>query len=322
MLSSVVNVISSSRATSFRLRNRLSRCAARPTFPVSPGSAVDGNNTTGAKSNSGSDSKGADEDASVQNAAAAGALALGLTLGPAAAGLMPVAKTDDAARHSDSGAIGSATTADARPASASSDLSLIKFEALSAGVAPDDGSSPPDLSTLKSSSPDSQSPQRAALAGSAGSTDIVRSLSTASAQSTAIERTINLPVGDRNWSGAVAGHVQWMVSNNIQSATLQLSPEHLGPVEVRIDMHQSQVNVSFSADHPDTRIALEQSVPKLREIFAGGGLTLGQATVQQESRSGSQFAQPGARASLVASRNADSVALPSIRALGLVDEYA
>jgi flagellar hook-length control protein FliK len=285
----------------------------------SPGSPVDGSNTSDTKSNGDGDSKSAEE--SLQNAAAAGALAVGMIMGSAGgAGPMPNFKVNGAGPQDDTGAVGSATTVSVQSASQSSDQSLIKLDALAAGLTSNDGSLslPSDLS-LQPPSADSQSSQLAALAGSAGSESIVRNAGAATAQSTG---TINLPVGDRNWPGAVAGHLQWMVSNNIQSATLQLSPEHLGPVEVRIEVHQSQVNVSFSADHPETRSALEQSVPTLRAIFAGGGLTLGQATVQQESRSASQFSQPSARGSLITPMNADSVALPSIRAPGLVDEYA
>ena len=57
-------------------------------------------------------------------------------------------------------------------------------------------------------------------------------------------------------------------ANDIQSATLRLSPEHLGPVEVRIDLHDSQINVNFIAAHAETRVALEQSVPRLRAMLA------------------------------------------------------
>ena len=60
---------------------------------------------------------------------------------------------------------------------------------------------------------------------------------------------------------------QSSAGNNIQSATLQVSPDHLGPVEVRIDVQSSQVNVSFTAAHPDTRSALEQSIPQLRAML-------------------------------------------------------
>jgi flagellar hook-length control protein FliK len=135
------------------------------------------------------------------------------------------------------------------------------------------------------------------------------------------ERSISVPVSDRSWPQAVSNTVQWMASANVQAATLRLSPEHLGPVEVHIDVQGAQVNVSFTAAHPDTRAALEQAVPKLREMFSGSGLTLGQASVQQDSRSGSHSAAPRLRATSQTDSEAPSAVAP-LRSLGMVDEYA
>jgi flagellar hook-length control protein FliK len=173
----------------------------------------------------------------------------------------------------------------------------------------------------KSGAPDSTQAQPASGTTPNGVSQMIRDLTAATTQSASVERTIAVPVSDRNWSGAVAGQVQWLVSNNVQSATLQLWPEHLGPVEVRIDMQPSQVNVSFTASHPDTRSALEQSVPQLRAILAHGGLTLGQTSVQQEPRSGSQYPPHTPRSSTGGAQNVESVSISSVRGLGLIDEY-
>jgi flagellar hook-length control protein FliK len=151
----------------------------------------------------------------------------------------------------------------------------------------------------------------------------MQGVTAAAAQTTAVERSISTPMTDRNWSGEVAGQVQWMVNNNIQSATLQLSPEHLGPVEIHIDVQASQVNVTFSAAHPDTRSALEQTVPQLRSLMASGGLTLGQTSVQhQQTRSGSSYASSSASSTHASSKSVESVTFSPSRGLGLIDEYA
>jgi flagellar hook-length control protein FliK len=180
--------------------------------------------------------------------------------------------------------------------------------------------SAPDASLNKSVAPDRTAPAPAPSAANTVS-EMMRAQSTAPTQTTAVTRTISVPVSDRNWSGAVANQVQWMVSNNVQSATLQLSPEHLGPLEVHIDVQSSQVNVSFTASHPDTRSALEQGVPQLRAILANGGLTLGQASVQQEARSGSHYAASGSRSALSAAQTVDCVSVSSTHGVGLIDEY-
>jgi flagellar hook-length control protein FliK len=151
--------------------------------------------------------------------------------------------------------------------------------------------------------------------------ELMRGLAPPAAPAPTTQPNIAVPVGSAGWPGAVAAQVQWLASSGINSATLHLSPEHLGPVQVFIDAQSSQINVSFSAAHPDTRAALEQALPKLREMFATGGLALGQATVQQEARSGSQSSAP-ARVTRVADSPPALAAPPGGEALGLVDEYA
>jgi flagellar hook-length control protein FliK len=82
------------------------------------------------------------------------------------------------------------------------------------------------------------------------------------------------------------------------------------------------VNVSFTAAHPDTRGALEQSVPQLRAMLAAGGLTLGHTTVQQEARSNSQYPHSFARGSANSSQTVGAISISPTRGLGLIDEYA
>jgi len=68
-----------------------------------------------------------------------------------------------------------------------------------------------------------------------------------------------------------------------QEGSLSLTPEHLGPLEVRISVNQdSTTNVWFGAQHADTRAALVDALPRLREMFAGAGLALGHAGVSHE----------------------------------------
>jgi flagellar hook-length control protein FliK len=174
----------------------------------------------------------------------------------------------------------------------------------------------------RSANSDGQAAQPSVAAPAAGLPDLVRSFSAAGTQAAAAEATISVPVGSGGWPQAVAAQVHWFVSNDVQSATLHLSPEHLGPVEVHIDVQQSQVNVNFSAAHAETRAALEQTVPRLREIFASGGLTLGHTNVQQDPRPGSQPTTAPVRAAIAHPQTVEPVAIAVAHTLGLVDEYA
>jgi flagellar hook-length control protein FliK len=168
---------------------------------------------------------------------------------------------------------------------------------------------------------DSRTGPTSNMTGSPGLPDLVRSFTNDSAQTPTVQATISVPVASGSWPHAVAAQVHWFVSNDVRSATLRLSPEHLGPIEVHIDVQKSQVNVNFSAAHAETRAALEQTVPRLREIFASGGLTLGQTNVQQDPRPGSQSTTTPARAPFAHAQAAEPVAVATVQSLGLVDEY-
>jgi hypothetical protein len=143
---------------------------------------------------------------------------------------------------------------------------------------------------------------------------------TEQATASPVGRSLATPVHHPRWADAIAQELQWCVDNGVQRASLRLSPEHLGPVEIRLSLDEGRVNINFSATQAETRAALEQSLPRLRELFAGAGLNLGDAQVQQQARRSSQN-QFGSAASA-----ADTEGVPAAQSvlsrLGLVDEYA
>jgi flagellar hook-length control protein FliK len=96
-------------------------------------------------------------------------------------------------------------------------------------------------------------------------------------------RTVLVPVGERHWPDAVGHEVRLLVERGVSSATLRLSPEHLGPVEVRIEIVENQAKVWFGAAHADTRAALADALPRLRDMLEGSGVLLGDAGVHQDA---------------------------------------
>lgn len=134
------------------------------------------------------------------------------------------------------------------------------------------------------------------------------------------QRVIDVPVRHANWPEAVAAQVRWAASEQVQSATLKLTPEHLGPLEMRVEVRDNQINVNFGAAQAETRQALEQALPRLRDIMAGAGLSLGQASVQQEAGRASQFA--AGHGHTAREEAADEAVATTRLALGLVDTYA
>ncbi len=89
--------------------------------------------------------------------------------------------------------------------------------------------------------------------------------------------------GRSAWSQAMGKQVLSMINQNIGSAEIRLNPTHLGPIEILIDMTEDQVNVSLTSRHAVVREAMEQALPKLREMLDENGFNLADADVSKHS---------------------------------------
>jgi flagellar hook-length control protein FliK len=137
---------------------------------------------------------------------------------------------------------------------------------------------------------------------------------------------VSAPVGTPAFNDELGGKITWMANQGVQSASLQLSPEHLGPVAVHISVQDGSASVAFNANHADARAALEQALPRLREMFATQGLTLTDASVSQQSPRGQSQKQAvaaiGAIGGVSSEESTSPLAAVASTRLGLVDTYA
>ncbi len=137
---------------------------------------------------------------------------------------------------------------------------------------------------------------------------------------------VNAPIGSPAFNEELGGKITWMANQGMQSASVQLSPEHLGPVAVHISVQDGSASVAFTANHADTRAALEQALPRLREMFGAQGLTLSDASVSQQSPRGQSQKQAvtaiGAVGGGSAEESTSPIAAVTTNRLGLVDTYA
>lgn len=85
------------------------------------------------------------------------------------------------------------------------------------------------------------------------------------------------------WSQGMGKQILWLAQQNISSAEIRLNPAHLGPIEVRLEMADDQVNVALSSRHAVVREAMEMALPKLREMFESNGLNLADTDISQHS---------------------------------------
>ena len=98
--------------------------------------------------------------------------------------------------------------------------------------------------------------------------------------------TIAKSVTHPGWSKDLGEHIIWMNNKDITAAEIKLNPANLGPISVRIDVNQdNQATILFTAQHTETKEALEASVPKLREMLNGQQLNLVNVNISQNSNS-------------------------------------
>ncbi|MGH8136705.1 MAG: flagellar hook-length control protein FliK [Steroidobacteraceae bacterium] len=136
---------------------------------------------------------------------------------------------------------------------------------------------------------------------------------------------LRAPVGTAAWNDELGGQMTWMAHQGLESASLRLSPEHLGPLEIHISVRDGDASVWFGATQPDTRAALEQALPRLREMFATQGLTLADSGVSREPPRNHSRPSPAAHgiAPVAALGGADLPATSAaLLSLGLLDTYA
>lgn len=97
--------------------------------------------------------------------------------------------------------------------------------------------------------------------------------------------TINTPVNQPAWGDEFGQKITWMANQRNQSAELHLNPPQLGPLDVVLKMNGDQATAMFTSPHAAVRDAIEQAIPKLREMLADNGIMLGQTMVSDHTAS-------------------------------------
>ncbi|TAK89953.1 MAG: flagellar hook-length control protein FliK [Burkholderiaceae bacterium] len=82
---------------------------------------------------------------------------------------------------------------------------------------------------------------------------------------------------------ATAERVQFAIGNKLQSAQIDLHPAELGPIRIQLQFNNQDVSINFSAAHAGTRQALEEALPRLRELLGQSGITLSETQVGQQN---------------------------------------
>ncbi|WP_051937814.1 flagellar hook-length control protein FliK [Ferriphaselus sp. R-1] len=139
------------------------------------------------------------------------------------------------------------------------------------------------------------------------------------------------PVGRKDWGDEFGQKVTWLATQHQQSAELHLNPPQLGPLDVVVSVSGDQATAFFSSPHAAVREAVEQAMPKLRELMADNGITLSNTSVSDQSQSTSQDSRqrssgtrsPGVSDNIAAGEQPSTrVTAPVRRHQGLLDTFA
>jgi flagellar hook-length control protein FliK len=135
--------------------------------------------------------------------------------------------------------------------------------------------------------------------------------------------SVPTPTRDPRWADDFSARISLIVRAGESTASLQLTPVDLGPVEVKVTVKDSQASIQFGAAQAETRSLIEASLPKLKELLASQGFNLMDASVS----SGFTRQQHSAFASTTrggAGNEAETSTTDArvTRQLGLLDLYA
>lgn len=95
---------------------------------------------------------------------------------------------------------------------------------------------------------------------------------------------ITTPIGSQHWESAIGNSLVMMTGSGREKAELVLTPPQLGRIEVSISMKGDEATAIFVSQNPAVRDAIENALPRLREVLADAGITLGQTQVGAESQ--------------------------------------
>ena len=80
--------------------------------------------------------------------------------------------------------------------------------------------------------------------------------------------------------------VMVMVHQKLQQVDIRLDPPELGQMQVKLHLNNDQANVQFVVQNQQAKDALDQNMPKLREMLADQGINVGDANVGQQGDKG------------------------------------
>ncbi|MCK5662992.1 MAG: flagellar hook-length control protein FliK, partial [Thiotrichaceae bacterium] len=101
---------------------------------------------------------------------------------------------------------------------------------------------------------------------------------------------VKTSVGNTGWNQGFSNQITMMVKNGIQQAKIKLNPAHLGPVSATVNLTAEAVVVNLSALQLNTKDAMENAIPRLKEMLNENGFSQVDVNVSQQDKQEQQGA--------------------------------
>ena len=111
-----------------------------------------------------------------------------------------------------------------------------------------------------------------------------------------LEIDTKLPLHSPRFGEGFAQQVTVLVEHGIQHARLSLNPADLGPIDVRISIQHDEATVQLASQHVGVREAINDALPRLREMLEQAGMHLSDSGVFAQLPQRDQSAPGGAPA--------------------------
>ncbi|SHK38566.1 flagellar hook-length control protein FliK [Marinobacter antarcticus] len=96
--------------------------------------------------------------------------------------------------------------------------------------------------------------------------------------------SVDVPVNHAEWGDKLMGKLSWLTAKNLSVAEIHLTPPDMGPMEVRVRVHNDQATITVHAANPVVRDQLELHSHRLRDMLGEQGLSLAQFDVSDNSQ--------------------------------------
>lgn len=127
------------------------------------------------------------------------------------------------------------------------------------------------------------------------------------------------------WEGALADRIAAELSGDGQQMDLELAPEHLGRLRIRLELTDGQAQVRFVTETPEAARLIQQNEHRLSESLSRAGLSLGgQETASRDPQGDQRPARGDGVAARFLERPVEGLAaaIPGRAARGLVNLIA